>query len=40
MEMDLTYSKNERQQPDQALHGVATKEREKVTRTTKQKAAR
>ena len=32
-----TYSKNERQQMDQAMHRVATKDREKIKRTTKQK---
>ena len=31
--------KNERQQMDQALHRVATKERKNIKRTTKQKAA-
>ena len=38
--MDRTYSKNEGQQVDQTLHRVATKEREEIKRTTKQKIAR
>ena len=40
MEMGQTYSKNEGQQVDQTLHRVATKEREEIKRTTKQKMAR
>ena len=40
MEMGRTYSKNEGQQVDQTLHRVATKEREEIKRTTKQKTAR
>ena len=39
MEMVRTYSKNG-QQVDQTLHGVATKEREEIKRTTRQKMAR
>ena len=38
--MGRTYSKNEGQQVDQTLHRVATKEREEIKRTTKQKMAR
>ena len=37
--MGWTYSENDRQQMDQALHRVATKEREKMKRTTKRKVA-
>ena len=40
MEMGRSYSKNEGQQVDQTLHRVATKEREEIKRTTKQKMAR
>ena len=40
MEIGRTYSKNERQKVNQTLHGVATKEREDIKRTTKQKMAR
>ena len=39
MKMSWTYSKNEGQQVDQTLHRVATKEREEIKRTTKQKIA-
>ena len=35
-----TYSKNELQQVDQTQHRVATKEREEIKKTTKQKMAR
>ena len=38
--MGRTSSKNEGQQVDQTLHRVATKEREEIKRTTKQKMAR
>ena len=38
--MGRTYSKNEGQQVDQTLHRVATKEKEEIKRTTKQKMAR
>ena len=38
--MGRTYSKNEGQQVDQTLHRVATKQREEVKRTDKQKMAR
>ena len=38
--MGRTYSKNVGQQVDQTLHRVATKEREEIKRTTKQKMAR
>ena len=38
--MGQTYSKNEGQQVDQTLHKVATKEREEIMSTTKQKMAR
>ena len=42
VEMGRTYSKNDgnRQSLDQTLHRVATKEREEIKRTTKQKMAR
>ena len=40
MEMGRTCSKNEGQQMDQTLHRVATKEREEIKGTTKQKMAR
>ena len=40
METDRTYSKYEGQQVNKTLHRVATKEREEVKRTTKQKIAR
>ena len=38
--MGRTYSKNEGQQVDQKLHRVATKERDEIKATTKQKMAR
>ena len=38
--MGRTYSKNERQYVDQTLHREATKKREEIKRTTKQKMAR
>ena len=38
--MGQTYSRNEAQQMDQVLHRVATKEREEIKGTTKQKMAR
>ena len=38
--MGQTYSKNEGQWVDQTLHRVATKEREEIKRTAKQKMAR
>ena len=38
--MGRTYSKNEEQQVDQTLHRVATKVREEMKRTTKQKMTR
>ena len=38
--MGRTLSKNEGQQVDQTLRRVATKEREEIKRTTKQKMAR
>ena len=38
--MGWTYSKNEGQKVDQTLHRVATKEREEIKRTAKQKMAR
>ena len=38
--MGRTYSKNERQEVDQTLHRVVTKEKEEVKRTTKQKMTR
>ena len=38
--MGRTYSKNERQEVDQTLYRVATKEREEVKTTTKQKMTR
>ena len=40
VEMGRTYSKNEGQQVDQTLHRVATKEREEIKRTAKQKMAK
>ena len=40
VEMGRTYSKNEGQRVDQTLHRVATKEREEIKGTTKQKMAR
>ena len=40
MEMGWACSKNEGQQVDQTLHRVATKEREEIKGTTKQKMAR
>ena len=40
MEIGRTYSKNEGQKVDQMLHRVATKEREEIKRTSKQKMAR
>ena len=40
VEMGRTYSKNEGEQVDQTLHRVATKEREEMKGTTKQKMAR
>ena len=40
VEMGRTYSKNEGQQVDHTLHRVATKEREEIKRTTKQKMAK
>ena len=40
VEMGRTHSRNEGQQVDQTLHRVATKEREEIKRTTKQKMAR
>ena len=39
MQMSWTYSKNERQQMDQALRRVATKQKEKIKRTSKQRMA-
>ena len=38
--MGQSYSKNEGQSMDQTLHRVATKEREEIKGTTKQKMAR
>ena len=40
VETGRTHSKNEGQQVDQTLHGVATKEREEIKRTTMQKMVR
>ena len=40
MKMGRSYSKNEGQQVDQTLHRVATKEREEIKGTTKQKISR
>ena len=40
MDMGWTHRKHEKQQMDQAMHRVATKEREKIKKTTKQKVAR
>ena len=40
MEIGRTCSKDEGQQMDQTLHRVATKEKEEIKRTTKQKMAR
>ena len=40
VEMGQSYSKIKGQQVDKAMHRVATKEREEVERTTKQKMAR
>ena len=38
--MGRSYRKNEGQLVDQTLHRVATKDREEIKRTTKQKMAR
>ena len=40
MEMGGSFSKNEGHYVEQTLHRVATKEREEIKRTTKQKMAR
>ena len=40
VEMGRSYSKIKGQQVDKAIHRLATKEREEVERTTKQKMAR
>ena len=39
VEMDRSYSKNERQQVNQTLHRLATKEREEIKRTIGRKMA-